>query len=65
MKDTCAANSERISNVPPLFDEMMTSVVFGSISASILRRRTGESESSTRNLMSESTLLNFVKVMAA
>ena len=60
-----AQNSERISNVPPLFDETMTSVVRGLISAIVLRSRTGESESSTRNFTAESSLLYFVMVMAA
>ena len=52
--------------VPPLFDEMMNSVVLGSISASIARTRTGESESMVRNLIRvESGLLYFVIVIGA
>ena len=45
-----AESTRRGSMVPPLFDEMMMSVVRGSAVASTSRRRTGESESSVRNV---------------
>ena len=52
--------------VPPLFEEMMTSVRWGSQMVSISRTRTGESESSVLNTMrDESGLLYFVMVMGA
>ena len=61
-----AASIEFISRVPPLFDDTTTSVVRGSASARMPRRRTGESESSTRNFIpGASSLKYFVMVMAA
>ena len=52
--------------VPPLFEEMMTSVRWGSQMVSISRTRTGESESNVQNFTRlESCLLYFVMVMGA
>ena len=54
------------SMVPPLFDEMMNSVVSGFTSAKMPRTRTGESESSVLNeTIPESTLLYLVMVIGA
>ena len=61
-----AASAMRGSMVPPLFEEMTTSVVAGLLVAIISRNRTGESESSVLKLTRlRSGLLYLVMVMGA
>ena len=54
------------SMVPPDFEDWITSVVFGSHSARMVRTRTAETESSVLNVIrEESGLLYLVSVMGA